>query len=564
VSLLDGKYEVINQRPLDGGRTLFDAIAPDGTPLRIEWFELPPGEDAAFERYRRLLKGLKRDDLAAVHDVISRPGAKYVAWLKPGSGTVPASRAELELTLADNGFALAAADIRARGPRRPGVLYGLGFDGRALPTVGLTETEAPPAKPLRTGGPSLPGLERVPLPYLSWGVAGVLLIATLLTAYLAFERRVVDTVVSVPDVLGQDVLEAIDELSALRLEVEVRPFASDAAAGSVVAAEPPVGTELRPGRRVRLTYALPSGQLARVKAPGLVGLSFPSEVQAALTAAGLTLGEVARIAAPTPAGIVLAQTAGPGEQVGAGTPIDVLLSTGPAKEQTFLPDLVGLELEDATELARIAGLDPSRILVDEVSSGGGFAGEVLGQSLAANLPVATDDATLRLVVQAGSPTAAADGAPDLVGMSLEEAQRAAASGDWTLEVRRLASQALPASMVVDQAPAPGSPPTDGSPRQLALTLNVHPVALRDPGVRAVVREPEPRQVAYAWTILPGIASTRAQVWAHSLDGSRTLVATPTVEGGEVLRGVWTTNDPGPLTFELLLGDIPYGDPLMVP
>ena len=101
-------------------------------------------------------------------------------------------------------------------------------------------------------------------------------------------------------------------------------------------------------------------------------------------------------------------------------------------------------------------------------------------------------------------------------------------------------------------------------RQLLLMVNVHPVALRDPGVRAVVREPEPRAFAYAWTILPGIGRTTAQVYATTLDGERTLVDTRSVQGGEILRGEHVTTDPGPLTFELFLGGVPYGDLLLVP
>lgn len=566
MSLLDGKYEVMSQRPLEGGGTIFDATAPDGTPLRIEWFDLAAGEEAAFERYRRLLKRLKRDGLAAVHDVIARPGATYVAWLKPENGSVPAAREELEQALAANGYEVSAADIRARGARRPGVLYGLGYDGRAAPSAAQSEPESVPVRPLRTSEPPLAALERVPLKYLSWGLTALLLLATVIVAFAAFERRVVDTIVRVPDVVGSDVQRAVDELSALRLVVDIVPFASDAPAGRVLAAEPPVGTDLRPGRLVRLTYALPAGQLAQTQAPGLVGLAYPDEVRATLTDAGLTLGEVARIAAPTPAGIVLAQTAAPGENVGAGMPIDVLVSSGPAAVQTFVPDLVGLQVDDAVELARVAGIDPSRILVDEVSSAVGFAGEVLGQSLAANVPVAQGAATLRLLVQATGPatTAVAGGAPDVVGLDEEAATELATADDWAVAITRLGSLALPAGVVVDQVPAPGLELPADTPRRLVLVVNNHPVALSDPGVRVIVREPQPREVAYAWTILPGIARTRAQVWARSLDGSRTLVATPLVEGGEVLRGTWRTSDPGPITFELLLGDIPYGDPLLVP
>ena len=556
----------MSQRPLEGGGTMFDAIAPDGTPLRIEWFDLSAADEAPFERYRRLLKRLKRDELAAVHDVISRPGAKYVAWLKPDSSSVPAARQELEATLAANGYGLSAADIRARGARRPGILYGLGYDGRAAAAADISDQEQAPVRPLRSSAPALAGLERVPLRYLSWGVSAVLLIATAVVAYAAFERRVVDTIVRVPDVLGHDIQQAIDELTELRLDVGIVPFASDAPAGSVLGAEPPIGTDLRPGRRVRLTYALPAGQLAQTEAPGLVGLSFPNEVRAALNAAGLSLGDIARIAAPTPAGIVLAQTAAPGESVGAGTPIDVLISSGPAPEQTFVPDLVGLLVDDASELARVAGIDPGRILIDEVASSSGFKGEVLGQSLAANVPVPRADATLRLLVKAAgsTPATGGSGVPDLVGLSLGAAEALAAAADWSLQVNRLGSPALPPDMIVDQAPAPKSELAANAERRLQVVLNNHPVALSDPGARAVVRQPEPREVPYAWTILPGISATRAQVWARRLDGTRTLVATPEVEGGEVLRGIWRTSDPGPITFELLLGDIPYGDPLLVP
>ncbi len=59
MSLLDGRYEVIAQRALDSWRTEFEATAPDGTPLRIEWFDLKPEREPEFEAYRRLLRRLK-------------------------------------------------------------------------------------------------------------------------------------------------------------------------------------------------------------------------------------------------------------------------------------------------------------------------------------------------------------------------------------------------------------------------------------------------------------------------------------------------------------------------
>lgn len=556
--LLDGRYEVLGQTELDGGRSLIDAIAPDGTPVRVEWFELPPEQEPAFERYRRLLKRLKREDLAAVHDVISRPGARYVAWRRPEPGLPRASDAALQSLLEEHGYPTGAADVRGRGPRRQ--LYGLGFDGTAAPSATLDEQVIAPPRPLRTGNKESP-LAKVSSRTLSWALAGALLLVTLPIAYGALQRRVVDAAITVPGVLGMDVRQAIEELSGLGLGVQVTAVPSEAAPGSVVSVDPDVGAALRPGRTVRLGYALAPGLLEQTTVPPLVGLAYPSEAQEALRAAGLTLGEMARVAASAPPGVVLAQSVEEGGTLGAGQAVDVLVSLGPPEEETFLPDLVGLTVEDARELAVIAGIDPGRIVVDEVASGNGFPGEVLTQSPSAHRPVPVAATTLRLVVSAGTPVTQEGGTPDLVGLGREEAAELARAEGFSVAVQRMSSRALPSGVVVAQSPQPR---TASDVRDLLLVVNVHPVALTSPGVRAILRSPEPRDFQYAWTILPGIGRTQAQVWVRTLDGKRTLVATHSVTGGEILRGTYRTSDPGPLTFELLLGDVPYGDPLLVP
>jgi len=237
-----------------------------------------------------------------------------------------------------------------------------------------------------------------------------------------------------------------------------------------------------------------------------------------------------------------------------------------------MPRLVGLDVDQAVQLAHVAGIAPDRILVDRVAvasgGAGGAAGTVLSQSLAPHVPVPRDEATLRLVVQAGTPTTTTGGAPDLVGMTLDEVRSSLADtpGDWQLVTERMATVNLPDGIVVMQTPRAGerTEAATPGPNRLVVTVNVHPVALRDPGIVAIVREPQARLVEYAWAIQPGIGQRAGEVWATSLDGTRTLVARPTVVGGEILRGTWTTVDPGPISFELLLGGIPYGGPLLVP
>jgi len=559
VALLDGKYEVIGQRPLEGGRTHFDATAPDGAPLRIEWFDLPAAQEPSFERYRRLLKRLKRDDLAAVHDVISRPGAHYVAWERPPAGSQSASDPELTRLLDAQGYAPESADVRRRAARERPRLYGLAFDGGRAATVGVVEP-TPQVRPLRGGRTPTGPLAHLSGTSLSWGIAAILLVASVVMLLAAFRRFTVDAAVRLPDLAGTRAEDAVGTLRDLRLDVRLDAVASDETPGTVVALDPSAGTELRPGRIVRVTYALPPGQLAPTEVPALVGLAFPDEVERALADAGLEVGAAARIEAPAPAGVVLAQALDAGSTAGTGERVDVLVSMGPRKERTFVPDLVGLTADDARALARVAGLGPDRIIEERVVASNGAPGEVLAQSLAPNTPFSLEDAVLRLVVQAGeAPGRDTGGAPDVVGMALDEATATAVG--WQVQVQRIGTTNLPEG-VVAQDPGPGVPAPPGSP--LRLTVNAHPVTLAPPAVFAVVRAPLPRRVPYAWAILPGIRLQTAEVWATTLDGRRTLVDRVSVQGGEILRGTWLTTDPGPVTFELLLGDVPYGEPILVP
>ena len=77
-------------------------------PSRIEWFDLPP-ERRQFERYRRLLKRLKKLDKAALHDVVSRPGAlRGVAHPPEGAARPRPGAGEL---LAAHGYAARSAEV---------------------------------------------------------------------------------------------------------------------------------------------------------------------------------------------------------------------------------------------------------------------------------------------------------------------------------------------------------------------------------------------------------------------------------------------------------------------
>ena len=550
MSLLDGKYEIISQTMVGRGRTLIEATAPDGTLVRIEWFELEPVKEHAFERYRRLLKRLKREGKAAVYDVISRPGAHYVAWESAGDGLPQAHDAAIDAALQEDGFDTGSADVRRNG--RTTRLYGLTWDGGTPVQQHHVEPESTP----RRGAwrPALP--ER----FAPWAVALLLMVASVALLAGGFLRRTNNRTVQVPDVVGQNINDAQRALARLDLKPDPTPLESSSAAGTVLSVQPAAGTALRPGRTVQLSYALPQGQLASTQVPQLVGQSYPDQVTAALQKAGLELGTIARIHASTPAGVVLAQSAPSASKLAHGQPVDVLVSLGPLPQQTFLPNLVGLSVDDARYLAGVAGLTPDQILEDKVNAPDGYPGEVLSQSLAPHLSEPVDESILRLVVQQGIPTSGQQAAsvPSVVGMPLDQAEAAAAG--YTVTTTTVESPLLPEGVVL-QTPAPGADPGD---RTLALTVNVHPVPLGDPGAFATVKQPSLRHVPYAWNIQPGISQQVAMVYARPLNGQRTLVNRTTVQGGEQLQGTWLTTYPGPVTFTLELNGQPYGSPLFVP
>ena len=551
MSLLDGKYEIISQSAVDGGRTLIEATAPDGTLVRIEWFDLEPAKEAAFERYRRLLKRLKRDGKAAVYDVISRPGAHYVAWETAVDASAHAHDAAIDAALTEHGFDPAAADVRRNG--RHARLYGLSWDGSAA-LVQAPRAPEPPALQRRKR-PTFPA-QAVP-----WVLTVLLIAGSLALLGGGFLRRANSRLVQVPNVVGQNVNDAQRALAGLDLRPQPTPLESDKPAGTVLSSQPAPGSQLRPGRAVQLAYALPQGQLASTKVPQLVGQSYPGQVTGALQAAGLDLGTVAHIHAGTPAGVVLAQSVPSGTKLAQGEAVNVLISLGPTQQETFLPRLVGLSVDDARYLAGVAGLAPDQILVDKVNAPDGYPGEVLSQSLAPHLAEPLNESILRLVVQQGTPSGPNQPpatVPSLIGMSPQEAQ-SAASG-YTITSTTVESPLLPQGVVL-QSPAPGADPGNHT---LALTVNVHPVSLTPPGATATVKQAQLRRVPYAWSIQPGIPQQVATVYAQPLSGQKTLVDRTNVSGGDVLQGSWLTTYPGPVTFTLELNGQPYGSPLFVP
>lgn len=550
--LIDGKYEILRQRPTGEGRTVVHATDPDGRPVRIVWYDVPPEAEAAFERYRRALRRLAREPDVLLREVVSRPGARYVVWdVAEGDATGPdaAWRERLDAL----GLQPDAARLIRDG--RTTVLAGLGWGGRDEPPAeepGAAFSEppvAPTRPPLRL--PSLGTTAR------TWLLGALLSLAAIALALGGWLRADNDTVVAVPDVTGTQAEEAAARLAELRLEVEPRALAGDGATGTVLATDPPAGAELRPGRTVRLDYVRAREGAPMQAVPSLTGRSL-AETRVRLAEGELRVGDVARVPARLPAGTVLAQRPAAGAAAAADESVHVLVSDGPRPERSFLPDLVGRDLDEARTLARLAGLPADRVLVDRVARSDVPVGRVVGMTPAPWHPLRIDDVTLRLLVADPSGAAPLDGGeavaalPDLVGLPVTEARERLSAAGRDVQVERTVSRGLPNGVVL-QDPPPGA--RQAGP--VRLLVNARPATLPVPEPVATVLAPRLRWVPYRFLIEPGIPTQTAVVRARTADGGEVVVLRREVVGGDVLEGTWPTLTPGPVTFELSLNDVPY-------
>lgn len=538
--MLDGKYEILGERTLGAARTLFEAAAPDGTLVLIDWFTLSADEEQRFEQYRRALKRLTRSGLTGVYDVVSRPGAHYVAWHAPADSKPAAADPALAQALAELGFTPESADIRRSG--RHNRIYALAWDGQ----------------PLQAGSSSAPAVtlrreKREPLP--SWAVTnGLALLLLLLAALLllaGFQRHN-NRLVAMPDVLTLGIADAAQRVQNSNLIPEAFPVPSDQPVGTVIRTSAAAGVRLRPGRTVRLAYAFPPGQARPATVPRLKGLRYPEQVEALVDSAGLRIGNIAWINTETPEGVVISQAVEPGSTVGEDSTVDILVSSGPADRRTFLPDLRGLPVAEARWLAGLAGLRADQVQQDQIAASGAEPGTVLSQSLPPWHEFRQRDAVLRLAVAAQSAEQPVPLLPSLVGLSVEQARLVLP--EFRIEVQETGTLDLPEGVIAQDPPA-GSPLQSGV---LTLTVNLHP--RRIPVIRPVVTEraPERRLLRYNWYVEPGIGSQTAHVFAVTLEGERILVAGSQVRGGDTVQGEWSTSYPGVIHFELLLNNEPYG------
>jgi len=152
--------------------------------------------------------------------------------------------------------------------------------------------------------------------------------------------------VEVPDVVGKTSTDAVSTLTAAGLKASVHQVHSGRPAGTVTAQDPPAGTTILKGKRVRINIS--SGPQP-VSVPYVVGLSF-DQASAQLQSAGFAVART-NVESDQPKNTVVAQ-----DPTGSAAPNStVKLSVSKGPKQSTVPDVTNQDQDSATSTLEGAG-----------------------------------------------------------------------------------------------------------------------------------------------------------------------------------------------------------------
>lgn len=186
------------------------------------------------------------------------------------------------------------------------------------------------------------------------GAAGI---GTYFTVHLLIRS---EDVVVVPDLIGKDVVYALETLSDLKLDIKVKGSEYDPKVpkNHVISQNPEPGNEIKQGRDVRLTIS--KGAQA-VVIPNLAGMNVP-QARIFLNENDLSPGHLSHAYDTVrPKEEILAQFPPPGGIALRGDRIDLLVSAGPSPNTVPMTDLRGMTLGQAIEALESRHLVTGRI-----------------------------------------------------------------------------------------------------------------------------------------------------------------------------------------------------------
>jgi beta-lactam-binding protein with PASTA domain len=257
--------------------------------------------------------------------------------------------------------------------------------------------------------------------------------------------------VDVPEVVGLDERRAVEELqdAGLRARI-VDERNSRQPAGTVIEQDPEAGASVDENTIVELVI---SEGRRQVTVPELADLTL-EEARARLRETDLKVGDVERQpSTEVETDRVISHDPGPGQEVDAGSEVDLVVSSGPAT--VIVPGVVGLTESDAVDALRDEGLFADVIREPNEAP----EGEVFAQDPSAGSEAGEGD-TVTISISEGS---AEQEMPSVIGEEADEAEdfledQFGLSVEQALETEPCAQ---PPGTVCRQDPEPGEPVSEG-------------------------------------------------------------------------------------------------------
>jgi len=206
----------------------------------------------------------------------------------------------------------------------------------------------------------------------------------------------------VPDIVGMDIKNANRELGKLGLEMTViaKQFSNEIEKDKIISQDPSTGQKVKEGREIKVIL---SNGTELQKVPIVVGLKL-ADARIRLTNEGLKIGGVEEIYDDKyEEDFIISQDPQAGEQVEKGSSIDLMVSKGKAPERVSMPDLIGLNLEEARQR-----LQDNNLLLGEQKreeSSEYYTGQVMEQDTEAGVLV-EQQSSISIVVSKGPGPAA--------------------------------------------------------------------------------------------------------------------------------------------------------------